>query len=103
MSESSASSSSTPPPMPAVADGSDPRDYVLELSGMAGGEREEERAGGRARANFLSIHFRCCGVYAPIYRNAAGTAYAGHCPRCRRAARVAIGAGGETGRIFTAQ
>ena len=87
----------------------DPRDYVLDLQGAAkptdGGTNAA--AGGAAgatagRVPYLSIHFRCCGVYSPIYRNAAGTAYAGHCPRCRRAARVGISPDGDPGRVFTA-
>jgi hypothetical protein len=91
----------TPPP-----NNSDPRDYILDISTAPSSPAASESPaqGPRAsRASYLSIHFKCCGVYAPIYKNAAGTAYAGHCPRCRRAASIAIGPGGSRSRIFEAE
>ena len=52
---------------------------------------------------FLGIMFECCHAYGRIYRNAAGTAYEGVCPRCRRSVRVPIGAGGTQRRFFIAR
>lgn len=72
----------------------DPRDYRLELSGA-----KKPPAPPRARP-FLSVHFKCCGAYARVYRTAAGDAYAGHCPRCARSVRFKVGPGGTDARAF---
>ena len=55
--------------------------------------------------NFIGIHFRCCNVYARIYRNKAGTAYVGWCPKCMRKAEVKISKNGSGSdqRIFSAE
>lgn len=88
---------------------SDPRDYVLDLSSQGKAPPTETpanvppppgTAGGRPH---LSILFRCCNVYAPIYRTADEKAYAGNCPRCARPVRVKIGPGGSTSRVFIAE
>lgn len=55
-----------------------------------------------AKKNYLGINFRCCGVYARIYKNKEGTAYVGRCPKCLRQIRVAIGEGGTNKRFFDA-
>lgn len=54
------------------------------------------------KTNFLGIMFNCCNVYARIYKNKEGTAYAGHCPKCMRKVEVQIGEGGTGQRIFNA-
>jgi hypothetical protein len=93
----------TPPP-----DNSDPRDYVLDLSNIAAasvpaGTSEVRTQDSSPSVNYLSIYFKCCGVYAPIYKNKTATAYAGHCPRCRRSATIAISPTGSPSRIFQAE
>ena len=65
------------------------------------GQREQEEK--RPARPHLGIHFRCCGVYSRIYLNAAGTAFAGHCPRCARPVRVLVGKEGSRARFWTAE
>ncbi len=50
----------------------------------------------------LGIHFRCCHQYGYIYKNKAGTAYVGFCPRCMKKLEVKISRDGtgEAGRFF---
>jgi hypothetical protein len=75
----------------------DPRDYKLELSSASSGEPQTS---SHAPRPYLSIHFACCNVYQRIYRNAEGTAYTGHCPRCALPVRFPIGQGGTSSRFF---
>jgi hypothetical protein len=49
---------------------------------------------------FLGVNFAACRVYGRLYRNRAGTAYEGHCPRCGKLVQVAIGAHGISQRFF---
>lgn len=98
-----------PPPL------SDPRDYILELStAPSPSPANTPTVPGPTPSSFnvqrstlapkphLSIHFKCCNIYAPIYKDAAGTAYAGHCPRCAKPLRIPIAPGGTSARIFEA-
>ncbi len=59
-------------------------------------QRDEQ---GRA---YIGIMFDCCGVYARIYKNRAGDAYVGWCPRCLRQLRLKVGQGGTNQRLFRA-
>jgi len=88
--------------MTPLPDNSDSRDYILELSSAPASDPEKQNEEER-KSSYLSIFFRCCHVYAPIYRNRAGTAYSGHCPRCQRPATVRIGPTGSSSRIFQAE
>jgi hypothetical protein len=81
----------------------DPDDYILDLSSAARADQQPETKSTDVGRPFLSIHFKCCKVYSRIYRNAAGDAYVGHCPRCARALRVPIGPGGSQKRAFVAE
>jgi hypothetical protein len=49
---------------------------------------------------FLSVLFACCSVYQRIYRNNEGTAYTGRCPKCGKAVKFLVGAGGTSERQF---
>lgn len=87
----------------------DPRDRV-EIGGVErpgpgdAGERGADASapGARTGRRWLSIWFRCCSAYARIYKNAAGTAYEGRCPRCGAAVRARVGDGGTDRRMFEA-
>lgn len=55
------------------------------------------------RRRFLSVWYRCCHVYGRMYRNQAGTAYTGRCPRCGVPVRAGIGPHGTDRRMFVAE
>ena len=51
---------------------------------------------------WLAIQWKCCSTYSRVYRNAAGDAYDGRCPRCGKPVRVKVGEGGTSSRFFEA-
>lgn len=59
--------------------------------------------GNGTKKNYLGIMFKCCNVYARIYKNKDDTAYVGRCPRCMRSIKVPIGESGTNTRFFGAQ
>ncbi|MEM9252391.1 MAG: hypothetical protein AAGB29_08590 [Planctomycetota bacterium] len=80
-------------------------------STSVGGAAGTAASGGAAAAGdgvasgarpWIAIRWECCSSYSRIYRNPAGTAYAGQCPRCGRPISVRIGPGGIDTRFFAA-
>jgi hypothetical protein len=63
---------------------------------------QSESDGKTSDRPFIGMNFECCGVYQRIYRNKAGTAYVGWCPKCSRKVEVKIDPRGTTDRFFTA-
>ncbi len=49
---------------------------------------------------FLGVNFAACRVYSRLYKNRAGTAYEGRCPRCGKFVQVPIGGHGTSARFF---
>ena len=86
-------------------------DYILDLSSAPqpippGTNPESPGTDSASPADsrpFLSIHFKCCNIYARIYMTADRTAYSGHCPKCAKPARIGIGPSGTSARFFTAE
>ncbi len=65
----------------------------------------DSTTGGRARKRrrWLGIQFECCDVYSRVYKNKAGTAYVGWCPRCGRLVRLRRDPEGTNSRFFRAR
>ena len=72
-------------------------EHFDETSGETPRPRQETEASRR----FVGVHFNCCDVYTRIYINHEQSAYVGHCPRCAKRVRMAIGPGGTDSRFFT--
>jgi len=75
--------------------------YHVDIEGI------ENSANGASRhphgRPWVGILFDCCGVYVRVYRNAAGTAYVGRCPKCLRRVRLSVGSSGTSARFFVAE
>jgi hypothetical protein len=52
---------------------------------------------------FLGIRFTCCNAYARIYLTHDGKAFAGHCPKCLRHIRIAVGKEGSKSRFWVVE
>ncbi|RMH29290.1 MAG: hypothetical protein D6693_02260 [Planctomycetota bacterium] len=73
----------------------------MEFSCAGRPERSSASAPRPARP-WLSVWFRCCHVYARVYRAPTGDRYVGRCPRCGGEVSARIGPGGTTRRFFEA-
>lgn len=83
----------------------DDPDYIVEIGGQrieSPKPRENQNAQAKARP-YISVLFECCNIYHRIYRNRAGTAYEGHCPKCTKLVKAKIGANGTAARFFRAK
>lgn len=49
----------------------------------------------------INVHFKCCNVYARVYLDAKGGAFAGHCPRCATPVRLEVSDDGDPGRFWS--
>jgi hypothetical protein len=76
----------------------DPRDYKLDIAGLS----QSQPAKPAARP-FLSVLFKCCGVYQRVYQAADKQSYAGRCPKCLRPITFRVGEGGTNERHFVVE
>jgi hypothetical protein len=65
------------------------------------GEAPKHPSGESGGRKFVGVHFHCCDVYTRVYINRERTAYIGHCPKCAKRIRLAIGPGGTDARFFS--
>jgi len=79
----------------------DPRDFKVELSST--GTAPAAGGGNAAKRPYLSVVFRCCGVYQRIYRSNDGATYSGRCPKCARPVQFKVGPGGTDERFFVVE
>jgi hypothetical protein len=50
----------------------------------------------------IYVQFDCCNAYARVLLNKAGTAYAGHCPKCARPIHIRVASGGSGSKFWRA-
>lgn len=79
-------------------------DYIVDINGVRvpSPDKGSSKRSLRGRP-WLAVHWKCCGVYSRVYRNAAGTLYEGRCPKCGSPVTVRVGPGGTSHRFFEAK
>ncbi len=79
-------------------------DYIVDIEGVATpGSPTPNKGATRLQGRpWLAVRWQCCSTYSRIYRNRAGSAYEGRCPRCQKSVRVGIGPEGSSNRFFEA-
>ncbi len=77
-------------------------DYIVDIGNSGAAGSSDGAASRRESRPWLSVMWECCQTYSRVYRNRAGTAYVGHCPRCGKRIQVKIGPGGTSHRLFKA-
>ncbi len=76
--------------------------YHLDIEGLQDPLTDGVSSESLRGRPWVGIHFDCCGAYTRLYRNAEGTAYRGHCPRCLAKVSLKVGPGGTNARFFVA-
>jgi hypothetical protein len=74
-------------------------DYILDVSGLP---PQQPPKPVRESRPWISVSWNCCSTYSRVYRNKAGDAYEGRCPKCGQPVIATIGPGGTSSRFFEA-
>lgn len=79
-------------------------DYIVDIEGLrpTGSTGPTSGGGGFRGRPWLAVKWTCCSTYSRVYRNRAGDAYEGRCPRCGTPVKAMIGPGGTSSRFFEA-